>query len=445
MKNYLILFLTFICLAFVNVNLLGQCTDQQLVYTPEICVNNPTPYTINIDFEVQVYEDPYGYPETIYQYREITVKRPNGTTAIVLSLANVGGGTESGSYTFSANYFNVFGNWTFEYLGCSGATIKKYLSVNGADNTIGSYEIVCNGGGTPALITSTSLNSNTAYTIKWQNSLNGSTWSDIGSANQATYQPPYISVTTHYRRIVTTNSLGCVSTSSPVKKEVLPVLNGGSISGTQNVCYGESPAQLLNTASPSGGYGSGYSYVWQRSINNVDFSDIVGSPNFPQYFPSFVQGTSYYRRKVVDVNCGVAFSNSVTVVGYPQVIAAVVGSNQSICYNTQPAVLSILTNPSGGNGTFTNQWQVSTDGTNFSNIPSATGNSYLPPVLTSSTWYRVVSTTLCKTVTSNSIKINVYNPLTSGTIGNAQSICYNSAPSALSFTVSPSGGDGFYS
>jgi hypothetical protein len=374
------------------------------------------------------------------EYQVISVWNPaNQNVYDIAESALVGG-----SYTFPANFFSMVGTWKFQYYSNSVLTTKNLLVEGNSTNSIAANEIICGGGGTPANITNSALNANAAYTISWQSRLVSGGWGTIGGANLASFQPSYINQSTVYRRIVTTSTaLACVDYSNEITKTVYTALNAGSIQSNQTICYGSTPSVLAEYISASGASGS-YSYQWQISSNGTDFSDISGAVG-SSYQPSFIIGTSYYRRKVVDAVCDPAYTNSIYVICYADVTAASISSDQAICYNSQPATIGITVNPSGGDGTFTNQWQVSTDGTNFSNIPSATGNSYLPPVLTSSTWYRVVSTTSCKTVTSNSIKINVYNPLTSGTIGNAQTICHNTAPSALSFTVNPSGSDGSYS
>ena len=120
--------------------------------------------------------------------------------------------------------------------------------------------------------------------------------------------------------------------------------------------------------------------------------------------------------------------------------AGTIGSAQTICYNTVPALLSFTTAPSGGTGTYSYQWY---NGAGL--ISSATNSTYVPAALTATTnYYCLVTSGTCGTVTSNTITITVDANLTSGTIGNAQTICYNTVPASLSFTTAPSGGTGTY-
>ncbi len=65
-------------------------------------------------------------------------------------------------------------------------------------------------------------------------------------------------------------------------------------------------------------------------------------------------------------------------------------SPDSLTINTgeSPETISSVSDASGGNGTYTYQWQLSTDGSTFSDISGATGTSYTAPVLTQNIWYR---------------------------------------------------------
>lgn len=69
--------------------------------------------------------------------------------------------------------------------------------------------------------------------------------------------------------------------------------------------------------------------------------------------------------------------------------------DQTICTGTQPATITGQV-ATGGDGTPAYQWQESIDGISWSDINTATGLDYTPPVLTTSTYYRRVAfTTLC--------------------------------------------------
>jgi hypothetical protein len=68
--------------------------------------------------------------------------------------------------------------------------------------------------------------------------------------------------------------------------------------------------------------------------------------------------------------------------------AGSIGAAQRICYNTVPAALTQITSPAGGTGTYTYQWQSSTNDTIWTDIPGANLSTYAPAALTTNTYFR---------------------------------------------------------
>lgn len=122
-----------------------------------------------------------------------------------------------------------------------------------------------------------------------------------------------------------------------------------------------------------------------------------------------------------------------------------IGHDQTICYEEIPETLRPITAPSGGTGTYFYQWQSSSDTIHWIDIPDAKLASYSPPSLKTTTWYRrKVSSGIDKDIYSNPIRITVYPQLLSGTIGDPQTICYNTSPSYLRQNAAPTGGSGSF-
>ena len=120
-------------------------------------------------------------------------------------------------------------------------------------------------------------------------------------------------------------------------------------------------------------------------------------------------------------------SSVVSVELYPPTVSGTIGSDQTICYNSNPNSIVELVAPTGGDGDFTRQWQQSLDGTNWSNISGATGNTLSPSkALTETTKYRLLYSNSCTSVTSNEITITVRSPHTAPSISSDKEIlCYN--------------------
>ena len=283
---------------------------------------------------------------------------------------------------------------------------------------------------------------NGTYSYLWQSSPDNSTWSNIGGATAATYSPPALTASTYYRRRVTSSTCSNVYSAS-VLITVYGQLTAGTIGTAQSICYNTAPAALTQLTVPTGGTGA-YTYQWQDSPDNSTFTNIGGATAVG-YAPPVLTATRYYRRNVTSGTCGTVSSASVTITVYGNLTAGTIQSAQSICYNTAPAQLTQATAPTGGTGAYTYQWQDSPDNSTWTNIGGATSSSYSPPALAANRYYRRrITSGSCGTVNTPSILITVYANLTSGSIGSAQAICYNTVPAGLTQLTAPTGGTGAY-
>jgi RHS repeat-associated protein len=229
-------------------------------------------------------------------------------------------------------------------------------------------------------------------------------------------------------------------------------LTGGQIRGpsgqtSMSICYNTSPGTLINYAGASGGGCSTYTYQWQVSTNGTSFSDLSGANGY-EYSPGSLTASMYFRRKVSCSGVNPAYSNTIAIQVYSSLSGGSVSGAQTICYNTDGSLISNSSLASGGPGSFTYQWEKSENGgASWSNISGATSTSYDPPVLAVTTNYHRVATASggCGSVNSNIITKTVNPILTSGSIGEDQTINYNSIPSTLENISFPSGGGGQFS
>ena len=84
------------------------------------------------------------------------------------------------------------------------------------NNTISANQIICSGSAPAKLIGSTPLNGDGTYKYTWQDSTKSHTWTDIPGAINLTspdYQPPALTDTTRYRRIVFSSACSDISKS----------------------------------------------------------------------------------------------------------------------------------------------------------------------------------------------------------------------------------------
>ncbi|MDD3875875.1 MAG: hypothetical protein PHT69_04600, partial [Bacteroidales bacterium] len=289
---------------------------------------------------------------------------------------------------------------------------------------------------------------NGTYTYQWQQQPGCSgAWSNISTATASTYSvAANLTQTTCYRRIAFSGSCGSAISNS-ITVTVHGNLTPGSVAANQTICYNALPAPFTNLTSPTGGTGT-FSYQWQIQANcSGAWSNITGANSDMYAHTTTLTQNTCFRRVVTSGSCGSANSNTLSVTVYADLTAGSVGSNQTICYNTSPAAFTNITSPTGGNGTFTYQWQVQPACTGgWSDISGATASTYdVTGNITSNSCYRrIVTSGSCGSAISNSINVTVYNDITAGSVGNDQTICYNTSPAAFSNITSPSGGNGTY-
>ncbi|HQH41014.1 MAG TPA: hypothetical protein PK825_04660, partial [Bacteroidales bacterium] len=140
-----------------------------------------------------------------------------------------------------------------------------------------------------------------------------------------------------------------------------------------------------------------------------------------------------------------SYPRKVTVTIYPSLQPGIIGNNQGICEGETPAPLVETTAPSGGDGTYTYQWQVASNIAGpYTDVPGATGAGYAPPALTATTYYRRhVFSGPCDEY-SAPVTITVTPALNPGSVGNDQFICKGDNPVIFTETLPPSGGTGVF-
>src|SRR5664280_2262975 len=350
------------------------------------------------------------------------------------------------NYTHGKTAVGTYNYWVTETSGANGcegppAQITMNIWPVIANNTVAAVQTICYNTAPAGLTGSAPGGGTGVYTYQWQNSADNVTFNNILGGTTINYAPPAITANTYYRRIVTSGP--CSDVSPSILITVYGQLTAGTIGTAQSICYNTAPAALTQLTAPTGGPG-GYTYQWQDSPDNVTFTNILGATGVG-FAPPVLTANKYYRRNVTSGTCGTVSSGSILITVYGQLTAGTIGTAQTICYSTAPAALTQLTAPTGGPGGYTYQWQDSPDNVTFTNILGATGVGFAPPVLTANKYYRRnVTSGTCGTVSSGSILITVYGQFTAGTIGTAQTICYSTAPAALTQLTAPTGATGAY-
>ena len=285
---------------------------------------------------------------------------------------------------------------------------------------------------------------NGAWTYSWESKSGSDPWITIGGAAALDYNAPSgLTQTTLYRRLAT-NSCGS-DYSDTVTVTVNPVMNGGTISADQAICFNGDPAEFEDDLSPSGGAG-GWTYSWESKVGSNPWSAIGGASNLTYDIPAGLNQTTSYQR-VATNSCGTVYSNQLVVTVYPEMQGGSIDGNQAQCYNSDPSEITNNTPPTGGNGTWTYSWEYQSNCAGaWNTIAGATDLSYDPPAnQTETRCYQRRATNDCGEVVSNTITKTIYANINGGTILDDQTVCNGGNPVAFTQDILPSGGTGAWS
>ena len=282
---------------------------------------------------------------------------------------------------------------------CTGWVYSNQVSKSFTQNfdtpgSISGDESQCGAFG-PAIISSTGSpagGNGGAAEYAWEESTDGgSTWSVIAGAVAASYDPGNITATTRFRRGARRASCVTYIYSNTVTKTIVTNFDDpGAIVGDEDNCGSFDPGVIASVSGPEGGSGGTISYQWQQSWDNVYWYDIA-SANFETYDPSTITQTMYFRRGSRRQPCA-AFVYSNTVI--KMVVrnfsdGGFLSGDESVCGNFDPAPIISEDPASGGEyGYPAYNWQQSTDGLNWEDIPGATAITFDPGAISQTTQYR---------------------------------------------------------
>ena len=265
---------------------------------------------------------------------------------------------------------------------------------------------------------------------QWQQRPPNGNFSDVSGATSATLPIDNIGVNgqnvngTEYRVLITDES-GTISSDAALLSinsitSLTPVVVNSIICSGGNITY-----KVFTEGNVTS---NGYQWSWNNGSGWTLISD--GGPYSGTTSSQFTISnattaqTGSYRVSVTfstlnqpasDPTCiETSFTRERNLLVRELFLPPVVSNSQQICNGNIPSTLT-ATSASGGSGpNFTYQWQKSTDGSTWTDIPGANVLSYSPSALTMTTYYRIVAgdggTPPCGSVYSASVLITV-NPI----------------------------------
>ncbi len=333
---------------------------------------------------------------------------PAGTYFNAVRFASYGlpVGTTCGAYSIGSCHSNTSQSVTEGFLLGNSNTVS-FSASNGnfgdpCYNTVknyrgyASYSMPICSGTAPGTISGSDPTGSGTYNYQWQSSTAATgPFASITGANDKDYTPGALTVSTYFRRVVTSGT--CTNTSAIVLIKVNPLPTIATAATTSAVCYGATNATLAYTGTT--GTPTTYSITWNTSPANtfasVTDASLPASP-ISITIPSTAAANTYTGTITVkNANGCVSTGNSFTLTVRPQFTAGEIQTTgQTICAGETPTQIGSTTAASGGNGVITYQWTA-----NGVNITSANGSTYTPPagLNTTTTYTRLASDGTCNT------------------------------------------------
>jgi len=392
----------------------------------------------------------------------------NAATATITNVTSPTGGT--GIYTYTWDSLGTSGTWT-SIAGATNATYspgalsssRQYrrnetscgtVTSNTVTKTInpilvpsvtvsGSPGTVCKN--QTVTFTATPTNPGTTPSYQWM--INGS---NSGSATTSTtfVTTALVASTDQVSVSLTSNAL-CANpttvTSAGVTTTVLAGIGAGTIGSDQTICYNTAAATITELTAASGVTGAA-TYSWEASADGIGgWTVIPGATGTTLSTGVPLTADVYVHRIVSDATlpapCNIATSNVVHIKVNPALVKGSISGDETLCANTTAGSITSTSLPTGGDGTYTYSWISSTDnGVSWTVVSGATGTTYSPGTLTTSTQYRRVekSGSGCGADTSNTASKTV-TPISavSVTINDPGQSC---SGQPVNFTASPLNG-----
>ncbi|MBX2943618.1 MAG: SprB repeat-containing protein, partial [Cyclobacteriaceae bacterium] len=281
------------------------------------------------------------------------------TTSAVAGFANIGGETGT-TYNPPALAQTTWYRRRVSSGYCNDAYSNVFqirVDVPVVAGAINGTQIICETPGNPANLSNNTLASGgdgSNYAYQWEESTTAPgvpPFNTIVGATGSSYNPPAgVSVTTYYRRRVTsgvcTTGSNNIAYSNVITVTVDQDINPGSIGNAQVICSGDNPTAISSITPASGGNGSTYGYQWQQSTTSAvaGFANIGGATATTYDPPVLAQTTWFQRIASSGVQCAPEISNVIEVTVEPLPTASNPTGGGAVCAgNPAPDIVWNLT------------------------------------------------------------------------------------------------------
>ncbi|HEY5370684.1 MAG TPA: DUF6443 domain-containing protein, partial [Hanamia sp.] len=301
------------------------------------------------------------------------------------------GTIQSSSSTSVTIYFNDAGcsSSTITAIGSSAA--PKTVTITWpalTGGTISNPSLTCNYNSSPPQIDASNASGGDCFTYsyQWYSSTDNINFTSISGSTGQNYQPGNLTITSYFKRKALCSGSSAFTTNTATVTVFAPLVAGSISPSSQTINFNTTPS-ALTLSGVSGGNGA-YSYLWQSSTDNTNWTAISGATS-ATYTPGSLISNTYFNVAVTSNGITANSSSALITVNSEVLPGVITPASLNITSGTSPGSLDCTPASGGGcSGSYSYQWQSSTDGINYSNISGATSLNYTPGTLTSNTWYR---------------------------------------------------------
>jgi PKD repeat protein len=181
----------------------------------------------------------------------------------------------------------------------------------------------------------------------------------------------------------------CAPSSATMTLTNYPAIVNEIQTAVDTICADQ--AILIGDKIHSGGTGT-YKYTWQSSLDGTNWTIIPAQTGLT--LAMNLSTSTYFRRIISSAPCS-SVSDSIYIFVQPALANNTITAISEVCIN-KPVAIIIGSNPTGGDGNFSYQWQSKVGAGAWTNIVGATGKDYQPqPLLQTTSFRRIVTTALC--------------------------------------------------
>lgn len=263
------------------------------------------------------------------------------------------------------------------------------------NNQVNSAQTICEGQ-VPAIFSGTvPTGGNGFYSYQWERSITSANEGFVpvqGATNQ-NYQSGALTQTAWFRRVVASDCQQSISNAVKVEVQAVPLKPAD---GDVTIPYGSSATLQVISPDPT------LAYRWFNASTG-------GSPiatGVTYHTPQLVSSRTYYVEAMSPLGC-ISSRAAYTVTMNTAVGNNSIDASQTICAGERVSKL-VGSQPTGGGGNYTYQWEQSADGVNFTVIEGAASKDYEPGELQHTKWFRrKVSAASSESSYSNIVLITV--------------------------------------